>query len=56
MKKKLLSIALSSLVVASLFIGCSNKKNNENTTVPTNMVSVEHAMGTTEIPTNPQKL
>ncbi|EJT5931050.1 iron-siderophore ABC transporter substrate-binding protein [Clostridium perfringens] len=56
MKKKLLSIALSSLVVASLFIGCSNKKNNENTTVPTNMVSVEHAMGTTEIPTNPQKV
>ena len=56
MKKKLLSIALSSLVVASLFIGCSNKKNNENTTVPTKMVSVEHAMGTTEIPTNPQKV
>ena len=56
MKKKLLSIALSSLVVVSLFIGCSNKKNNENTTVPTNMVSVEHAMGTTEIPTNPQKV
>ncbi|MDZ5254007.1 iron-siderophore ABC transporter substrate-binding protein [Clostridium sp. LIBA-8841] len=56
MKKKLLSIALSSLVVASLFIGCSNKTDKENTSSSTNTVSIEHAMGTTEIPKDPKKV
>ncbi|MEW9095894.1 MAG: iron-siderophore ABC transporter substrate-binding protein [Clostridiaceae bacterium] len=58
MTKKLLSIILSSIVATSLFVGCSSKTENtskENASKG-KTISIEHAMGTSEIPANPQKV
>ncbi len=57
MQKKLLSAILSSMLIVSLFVGCSNKTENtpENTT-DSKTISMQHAMGTSEIPENPKKI
>lgn len=53
MQKKLLSVILSSMLIVSLFVGCSNKTEN---TTNSKTISIQHAMGTTEIPENPKKV
>ncbi|ARC86389.1 periplasmic binding family protein [Clostridium argentinense CDC 2741] len=57
MQKKLLFAILSSMLIVSLLIGCSNKTENtsENAT-DSKTISIQHAMGTSEIPENPKKI
>jgi iron complex transport system substrate-binding protein len=54
MQKRLLSIILSSVLALSLFVGCSNKK--EDTATNSSTITIEDAMGKAEIPTNPKKV
>ena len=57
MKKKLLSAILSSMLIVSLFVGCSNKtENTSEKATDSKTISTQHAMGTTEIPENPKKI
>ncbi len=53
MQKKLLYAILSSMLIVSLLVGCSNKTEN---TTDSKTISIQHAMGTTEIPENPKKV
>lgn len=54
MQKKLLSVILSSVLAVSIFVGCSNKK--EDTATSSNTITIEDAMGKAEIPANPKKV
>ncbi|WP_346935907.1 iron-siderophore ABC transporter substrate-binding protein [Clostridium sp.] len=57
MKKKLLSVILSSMLIVSLLVGCSNKtENTSEKATDSKTISIQHAMGTTEIPENPKKV
>lgn len=53
MQKKLLYAILSSMLIVSLLVGCSNKTEN---TTDYKTISIQHAMGTTEIPENPKNV
>lgn len=53
MQKKLLSAILLGILIVSLLVGCSNKTEN---TTDYKTISIQHAMGTTEIPENPKKV
>ncbi|MGG7176366.1 ABC transporter substrate-binding protein [Clostridium paraputrificum] len=57
MKKKLIPAILSSMLIIGVLAGCSNKSENtsENTS-GSKTVSIEHAMGTTDIPENPKNI
>lgn len=57
MKKKLLSAIVSSMLIVSLFVGCSNKtENTSEKATDSKTISIQHTMGTTEIPENPKKI
>jgi iron complex transport system substrate-binding protein len=57
MKKKLLSAIVSSMLIVGLFVGCSNKtENTSEKATDSKTISIQHAMGTTEIPENPKKI
>ncbi len=53
MQKKLLSAILLGMLIVSLLVGCSNKTEN---TTDYKTISIQHAMGTTEIPENPKNV
>lgn len=53
MQKKLLSIILSSVLVSSLLVSCSNKAEDIS---KSNNRTIEDSMGTTEIPENPKNI
>lgn len=57
MKKKLLSAIVSSMLIVSLLVGCSNKtENTSEKATDSKTISIQHAMGTTEIPESPKKI
>ncbi|MDU1314314.1 MAG: iron-siderophore ABC transporter substrate-binding protein [Clostridium septicum] len=53
MTKKILSMILSSMVATSLFVSCSNKVDK---TSKDQTISIQHSMGTSEIPKTPERV